>query len=717
MQTPKNMSSYREELKTALADTFVRETLDRIAVQYRTTRERIFSVINEKEHIADNAAAKDYAMDHYDELFEQFKKEAEKRGAIVHYAATGAEANAIIAKIARDNNVKLVAKSKSLTSKEILLNPALEAQGCEVVEGDLGEWILQLRDEYPGHLVLPAMHLSRYQVAETFSEVTKHKQDGEDILKLCMVARRVLRPKFAAADMGFTGANFLVAETGTVGVCTNEGNARLVTTIPRVQVTLAGIDKLVATTREALNAQYVLARNGTGQPITSYVTWMSGAMEHSQNPDKKKIYHIVVLDNGRKALARDPLCREALRCIRCGACANICPIYRLVGGQAMGHVYIGAIGLILTYFFHGKDKAKNIVQNCINCEACKQVCASAVNLPAVIAEIRARLNEEDGSPMESSLLAKVLSNRKLFHTLLRFGKWAQKPVTLGSPYIRHLPEVFLKGQGFRALPAIANTPFRDRWEKLKTMNKPDARVKVGIFAGCAQDFIYPEQLEAAVKLLTAKGFAVDFPASQSCCGLPVQMMGERKAAENVAKANINAFDAAVYDYIVTLCASCASHMKHAYARTLRNHPELTVKVEMFAMKLRDFSSFMRDVALLSPEDFRKSGEHVCYHSPCHLCRGMEITEQPRALIDMAANYKQAEEEDVCCGFGGSYSIKFPEVASEVLERKLNNLEATGASTLVTDCPGCVIQLRGGEEKRNKRLKVEHIAELLARQLK
>ncbi|MDR2488075.1 MAG: LUD domain-containing protein [Desulfovibrio sp.] len=712
----KTKVTYHEDLKQALADSFLRETLDKIAVNYRTTRERVFSVINEKEIVAGNAAAKDYAMDHYDELFEQFKREATKRGAIVHYAATGAEANAIIANIAKEHNVKLVSKTKTLTSKEILLNPVLEAQGCEVVEGDLGEWILQLRDEGPCHLVLPAMHLSRHQVAQTFSDVTNFKQEG-DIAKLVMVARRVLRLKFVAADMGITGANFIVAETGTVGICTNEGNARLVTTLPRVQVSLGGLDKMVSTMRQALNAQYVLARNGTGQPITSYVTMMSGAMEHSQSPNKKKIYHIVILDNGRKALAKDPLCREALRCIRCGACANICPVYRMVGGHAMGHVYMGAIGLILTYFYHGKDKARNIIQNCINCEACKAVCAGSVNLPAVIAEIRARLNEEDGSPIESSLLAKVLSNRKLFHTLLRFGKWAQKPMTVGTPYIRHLPEIFLKGQGFRALPAIADKPFRDMWDKLKTTTNPNAKVKVGIFAGCAQDFIYPEHLTAAVKMLTAKGYAVDFPMGQTCCGLPVQMMGERKAAEDVAKANLNAFDAPGYDYILCLCASCASHLAHSYPRVLRNYPELAAKVQQFTQKIKDFSSFMRDVAKLSPADFNKSSEGVCYHAPCHLCRGMGVTEQPRALIDMAANYKQGNEEDVCCGFGGSYSIKFPEIASQVLDKKLTNLEATGASTLVTDCPGCVIQLRGGEEKRGKKLKVEHISELLVRQLK
>jgi len=381
---------------------------------------------------------------------------------------------------------------------------------------------------------------------------------------------------------------------------------------------------------------------------------------------------------------------------------------------------VGAIGLILTYFFHGKDKAKNIVQNCINCGACKAVCAGGVNLPAIIAEIRSRLNEEGGSSVESSMLAKTLANRKLFHTMLRVGKWAQKPMTMGSPYIRHLPEVFIKGQQFRALPAIADTPFRDLWEKkLKATTNPKAMIKVGLFAGCAQDFIYPEQLEAAVKIFNAKNCAVDFPTGQSCCGLPVQMMGERKAAEAVAKNNLLAFDAAAYDYIVTLCASCASHLKHSYARILRNSPELAGKVEQFTQKVIDFSSFASKVLNISQADLKKSSEGVCYHSPCHLCRGMGVTEEPRALMNMAADYRPAEEEDVCCGFGGSYSLKFPEIASQVLEKKMTNLEATGATTLVTDCPGCVLQLRGGQEKRGKanKLKVEHIAELIARQLK
>jgi Fe-S oxidoreductase len=383
----------------------------------------------------------------------------------------------------------------------------------------------------------------------------------------------------------------------------------------------------------------------------------------------------------------------------------------------MGHIYIGAIGLILTYFFHGRELARNLVQNCINCAACKDICAAGIDLPAIIQEIRARLVEEDGAPIESTLLAAVLKNRKLFHTLLRFGKWAQRPVTGGSPFVRHLPAIFLKGQGFRALPAIAAKPFRSEWENLKKTLPQNAKIKVGLFAGCAQDFVYPEHLQAALKVLAAKGCCVEFPLEQSCCGLPVQMMGERKAAESVAMQNIKAFAPAGCDYIITLCASCAAHMKHTYPRQLASAPAWGAEAQAFAGRVKDFSSFIRDVLQVSDADFNKSQEAVCYHAPCHLCRGMEVTEQPRDLIRAAAAYKPAPEEDVCCGFGGSYSIKFPEISSLILDKKLSRMEASGADTLVTDCPGCVIQLRGGEEKRGRKLKVEHMAEFLARQLR
>ncbi len=716
MQENRNIKGYHEELKEALDDSFLRETLDKFAVAYRANRKMIFADVNEKELIREIAAAKDASIDRLEELYTQFKKEAEKRGIVVHRAATGAEANEIICRIARENSVKKIIKSKSMTGEEIHINHALEAQDCEVVETDLGEWIIQLRKEGPTHMVMPAIHLSRHQVADDFSKVTGHKQDS-DISKLVKVARRELRAKFAQADMGISGANFAIADSGTIAICTNEGNGRLTTTLPRVHVAICGLDKLTPNLHDAMRVINVLPRNATSQILTSYVSWMTGANECTLNPDAKKIMHVVFLDNGRSALAKDPVCRDALRCVRCGACANVCPVYRLVGGHKMGYIYIGAIGLILTYFFHGRENAKALVQNCINCEACKDICAAGIDLPGIIQEIRARLNEEAGAPIESALMGRVLSNRKMFHTLLRFGKWAQRPATGGTKFIRHLPEVFMKGQGFRALPAIAEKAFRDKWDTLKTIIPGKGKYRIGLFAGCAQDFVYPEQLEAAVKILTAKGCSVEFPMEQSCCGLPVQTMGERKAAERVALQNVKAFAAGNYDYILTLCASCASHLKHNYPQILKGHSNMTFEVEQFAARVKDFSSFARDVLGLGEEDFAKTSETVCYHAPCHECRGMGVTEQPRALLGAAAEYKQTEEEDVCCGFGGSYSLKFPEISEQLLANKLNKMEASGAATLITNCPGCVMQLRGGEEKRGNRLKVEHMSEFLARHLK
>ena len=715
MQTAKDLKEYRAELREALDNEFLRQAMDKFAVAYRGSRAKAFAGMDLKGLIADVAQAKDGAAQRMDELLAEFTAKAEAAGVKVHMARTALEANEIIAAIAKENGVKKIVKSKSMTAEEIHLNDHLEGQGYEVTETDLGEWIIQLRHEGPTHMVMPAIHLSRYQVADLFSEVTQQKQEV-DIEKLVKVARRELRPKYVEADMGISGANVAVAETGTLGMITNEGNGRLVTTLPRVHVALVGLDKLTATLRDALRIIRVLPRNATGQAISSYVTWIKGCNECASATDNKKVHHIVFLDNGRRALARDPLFSQVLRCVRCGACANVCPVYRLVGGHKYGHIYIGAIGLILTYFFHGRDKAKNLVQNCINCGSCKDVCAAGIDLPMLIKEIHARIQDEEGHPVPSTLLAKVLKNRKLFHTLLRSAKLAQKPLTSGG-YIRHLPMIFSKEQNFRALPAIAPKAFRDLWPRIRPEARGE-RLKVALFSGCVQDFVYPEQSVAAVNVLAGRGAAIDFPMEQSCCGLPVMMMGEMAAARDVAQQNISALDPAQYDYILTLCASCASHLKHGYQKLLGGDPAWAVRVKQFADKVIDFSSFARDVLKLTPEDFRQGGGTATYHAPCHLCRGLGVVDAPRDLLRTAGlEYKPAEEEDVCCGFGGTFSVKFPELSAELLAKKLANAEATGAATLVTDCPGCVLQLRGGLERKGSSMQVRHMAEVLAQQLK
>jgi iron-sulfur cluster protein len=714
-EAPPTLSQYHKEIDAALQDEFLRRTLDTFAVAYRTNREAVFQEVDERGLINQIAEARDKACRRMEELYTQFKEQAEKRGIHVHRAATTAQANDIIARIARENNVKRVVKSKSMTAEETHLNDRLLADDLVVDETDLGEWIIQLRHEGPSHMVMPAIHLSRYQVAEDFSKVTGVRQDT-DVQRLVKVARVQLRRKFIQADMGVSGCNFAIAENGAISTVTNEGNGRMVMTLPRVHVAIVGLDKLTPTLDEALTALLVLPRNATAQRLTTYVSLICGAGPCTANEDNKKILHVVFLDNGRTEIAKDPLFSQIFRCVRCGACANVCPVYRLVGGHKMGHVYIGAIGLILTYFYHGKDRAKVLCQNCVGCEACKDICAGGIDLPRLIREIRSLLIGEQGGDVQGALLVSVMKNRNLFHRLLKFAKYAQKPFTAGTQFQRHLPAILLGRHDFKALPAIAETSFRDRWPRLAAQTR-DVKFRVAMFSGCAQDFVYPEQLENAVKVLAAKNVAMDFPLEQSCCGLPLDMMGQRKAAVEVAKQNVRAFANGDYDAIVMLCASCASHLKNNYPTLLEHDAALCAEAKEFAAKITDFSSFVYDKLEMRARDFNNSGQKVTYHASCHLCRGLGVKEAPRELVRAAGTYVACEEEEVCCGFGGTYSMKFPEISARLLEKKLDHVRATAATRLVVDCPGCIMQLRGGAEKTGIPIKVDHVADLLAENLR
>ncbi len=718
MQTAATLKGYRREVSQALANDFLRQAMDNFAVAYRTSRANAFAGMDVERLVAGVAEAKDRALTRLDELYAIFKSRAETMGIRVHLAENAEAANRIVAAIARENRVRTVIKSKSMTAEETLLNHHLEAEGLTVTETDLGEWIIQLRHEGPSHMVMPAIHLSRHQVADLFTQVTGKEQDAE-IQRLVKVARRELRRRFVEADMGISGANFAIAATGTIGLVTNEGNARLVTTLPRVHVALVGLDKLVPDLDTALQILRVLPRNATGQAITSYVTWITGPAEYAGAEATAKQMHIVFLDNGRRALARDPIFSQVLRCVRCGACANVCPVYRMVGGHQYGHIYIGAIGLIVTYFFHGRDKARNLVQNCINCGACQAVCAAGIDLPRLIKEVHARIQDEEGHPVESVMLSLVLKNRRLFHTLLRSAQIAQKPVTDQTRYLRHLPHIFFRQHDFRALPAIAEEPFRDQWPRIAP-KVPAPRLKVALFAGCVQDFVYPEQLIAGVRLLAAHGIAVAFPMGQSCCGLPVAMMGEKKAALAVARQNVEAIDPQRYDHIVTLCASCASHLTHAYPRLLGDERRLGPAARDFAQKVLPLSVLLNDRVGLDQSLFPETAATAAttYHAPCHLCRGLGVHDAPKELLRQAGcRFAPAAEEETCCGFGGTYSAKFPEISAEILARKLADAQRTGAETLVTECPGCVMQLRGGARRQGLDLSVAHLAEALAARMK
>ncbi|RYD05454.1 hypothetical protein N752_08910 [Desulforamulus aquiferis] len=342
-----------------------------------------------------------------------------------------------------------------MASEEIHLNSHLNKEGIsDVAESDLGEWIIQLCGQRPSHMVMPAIHMTRGEVAEVFSKEVKENLEP-DIPKLVKVARENLRNKFLKAEMGISGANIAVAETGTIVMCTNEGNGRLTTTVPPVHVVLVGLEKIVANFKDIGPILEALPRSATGQKLTSYVTMMTGpasAVGMDGEIIENKQMHIVMLDNGRTEMRNDPVFKQALQCIRCASCLNVCPVFQQVGGHVYGDVYTGGIGTILTAFFNSFDKAGELQNLCLRCERCKAFCPGKIDLPSLIVELRRRTVKKDGLPTGQKLiLEKVLTNRKLFHSLIRAGSVVQKPFVKGN-MIRHLPMFFsglTEGRSYR----------------------------------------------------------------------------------------------------------------------------------------------------------------------------------------------------------------------------------------------------------------------------
>ncbi|GAW91560.1 L-lactate dehydrogenase (quinone) large subunit LdhH [Calderihabitans maritimus] len=706
---------FKNRVKQALENENLRRALTKFGNDYPAARERAYAG-KDVEALRDYISkAKRRAAQNIDSLVKQFTKEAEKRGARVFYARTAEEANEYIARVAEQENVKRVVKSKSMASEEIHLNKHLEQKGIEVTETDLGEWIIQLMGQKPSHMVMPAIHLTRQEVAATFSKYL-HEEVPDDPLKLTEIARRELRKKFLTADMGITGANIAVAENGCLIIVTNEGNARLTTTLPPIHVALVGIEKFVDNMETAAKILEALPRSATGQTITSYVTMIDGTTPvWKDGKVVEKQLHIVILDNGRRKLLEDPVFQEAAQCIRCASCLNVCPVYQLVSGHVYGYIYTGGIGAILTAFLHGEDAAYDPQNLCISCGKCATICPGKINIPDLIIELRRRLTERRGlSFAEDIILRKVLAKPRTFHKWLRRARALQKPFARDG-FIRHLPLAFSSLTESRSLPAIADKPLRDIVPQLRKEIK-NPKFKVAFYSGCIIDFSYPEIGEAVFKSLQERGVEVVFPEGQSCCGAPAKYMGDRATAQALAKQNIEALEQVDADYVVAACPTCIHALKHDFVKLLEDDVEWKKRAERMAGKVKDYSELMNE---LPPwhEEKKETGQmvKVTYHDSCHYNRSLGLADKPRNLLHNRPDVELIEmkESELCCGFGGSYAVKFPEVSAEIMKRKIKNIEESGAQIVVTDCPGCIIQLKGGLDKAGSKIKVMHTAEIMA----
>jgi len=370
----------------ALADTALRAAVREGSTTKLTARAAALQGVSDFEALRDLAARiKQHALENLDHYLEQFAGQVRQLGGHVHLARTAAEANACIAGIARDNGLRLCAKAKSMTSEEIGLNQALAAAGVRVVETDLGEFIVQLDHDRPSHIVTPIMHKNRRAVAAALSRALGLVAP-EDPAALARHARGYLRDIFRRCDLGVTGVNFAVAETGTLCICTNEGNGRLTATRPRVHIALMGIEKIIPRLADLAVFLKVLARSATGQPITVYTSLINGP-RRSGDPDGPEQLHVVILDAGRWAIQRSEY-RDVLRCIRCGACLNACPVYRQIGGHAYGHVYPGPIGKLLAPLLGDAAHYADLPQASTLCGLCREVCPVRIDIPDLLIRLR-----------------------------------------------------------------------------------------------------------------------------------------------------------------------------------------------------------------------------------------------------------------------------------------------------------------------------------------
>ena len=428
-----------------------------------------FERLRERGH-----AIKHEVMEHLDYYLEQFSANVERRGGKVHWAATGKEACAIIVELAKGAQAREVVKAKTMVGEEIELNEALEAAGIRGVETDMGEFILQLARERPAHIVAPAIHKTRRDVADLFAAKVDPERT-EEPERLTAIARRALREMFRKAGMGLSGANFAVAETGTIVVIENEGNIRLSSTAPRVHVVLMGIEKIIPRFSDLAVFLRLLARSATGQKLTSYTSLLTGPRRAGEDgPDEM---HVVLLDNGRVQTLADAKMREALFCIRCGACLNTCPVYRKIGGHAYGWVYSGPIGALVTPQLAGLARARELPFASSLCAACREVCPVKINIPDLLLHLRSKAQDETQAP------PKPKDSPVTERTTMRVFAWAMKrpwAYSLGGRLAR-LGQRFFARDGWiknvglfplsrwtegRDFPALASKPFRERWKEL-----------------------------------------------------------------------------------------------------------------------------------------------------------------------------------------------------------------------------------------------------------
>jgi L-lactate dehydrogenase complex protein LldF len=464
-------ASFDEKIRKTVADEHLQNAIYAATGRLSDKRRETVALLPEYQELRTQAAAvKQHTLENLDHYLRQFTAQVEAHGGKVVYCADGSEVADFVLRLATERGVRTIVKAKSMTSEEIDFNEHLEKHGLEPVETDLGEYIIQLARERPYHIVAPALHLTRFQVADLFER--KLGVPHETVIeKQTMTARAVLRQKFLAADMGVSGANFLVADSGAVVLIENEGNIRLTTSAPKIHIAVAGIEKLIPRAQDLATFLKLLGRSATGQPLNVYTSFLSGPRRAGEIDGPEEFY-VVLLDNGRTRLLADPAKRESLRCIRCGACLNTCPVYRKIGGHSYPWVYSGPIGAIITpqYLGLGLEPALPFASSL--CGACADVCPVKIGIPKILLELRAEEKRLESSQRRGRL---ERMGFRIWAWMMRHPRWYEMAGRVAAGVLvtedggtRAIPP-FLKVGPLRAwlsqrdLPPVAPKSFRQMW--------------------------------------------------------------------------------------------------------------------------------------------------------------------------------------------------------------------------------------------------------------
>ncbi|MFB0565070.1 MAG: LUD domain-containing protein [Candidatus Aminicenantaceae bacterium] len=644
---------------------------------------------------------KEECIDNLSNLIQQFIEEAKNTGAQVYQVASPDEALSQIDEIARKKKAKLIVKSKSMVSEEIKLNDFLEKKGYKVVETDLGEWIVQLVKERPSHITAPALHKTKEEVAEILSDHLNIPLplNSKEIVG---IAREKMRKYFIEADIGISGANIAVAESGTLVIVSNEGNARLVTSLPPVHIALLTTEKFVKTLEQASTLIKALTIASSGLKLTSYVSFITGPSK-TTDIEKELVFgvhgpqelHIIILDNRRLKIAKDKILKDILYCLKCGGCMLVCPVFQIVGGHIFGGpVYQGGIGILMTAVIRSLEEIYPLFNFCADCKKCEVFCPVGIPTGELILELKSRKGPGLGERAFSAIFNKRIISGGGTRLLSVVQKLWKK-----DGYLKSLPFPWARG---RFLPAL-------NLKKIKPQLEQEG-AKVYLFQGCLVKLFFPEIRKSVFATLSHHGFNVVSPPDQVCCGAPSLHLGHTKDVRKLAIKNLKSFENENPDYILTVCPTGNSMLKKTYS-------QLDDKFSRWTDKIFDFTEFLIVKGCL-PERGQSLKKEIFYHYPCHYLNEPRLGAKPKELIrTLGFNLKEEEEPFTCCGFCGIFSFKNPEISSHMWERKKQKIFKNKADIIATDCPGCLFQLKSNLKKENSPLEIFHTAELYSMVLK